>query len=534
MFLNRYNDFIFESLIMESILVYSDDFKNILKSIDSPVAKILMEIESNDLTLANNYIDITDSKEEISFIADRKAQQILSPEYIKKFVHYVGSGGFLKHSDANMPIFNELEYEPTGDKCYHPTVDEKGEVLKRATSTSTGTVYLKVQFPGGITVVNEAKVRYQDVTNLPFTMNRQKIRVGRGIRGILGSAKVTFSDAQIEEFVNKYKSEIDKMNDIFGKFKLVKGDDIKHWYDESNYQHSGVRIGTLGSSCMRYDSCQKYFDIYTKNPDVCSLLILKTDDGEKIKARALIWQLSKPSGITFMDRVYTHADSDFDLFRQYAEEKGWYRRPTNDFNKTYKMLNPEGELVDMGHLSVIIKKGEYSYYPYIDTLNYFNPSGLLTTNKLDGEFELGDTDGSNSRISDNACDLCGGDGEATCPDCGGDGTLVCDDCGGDGEVTCGECDGDGYSECGSCSGRGKRDCVDCDGSGEDSEGEECNTCSGTGREECDDCEGSGREECSYCDGSGTEECSECHGRGRGEYDCNYCDGSGMVECPECT
>lgn len=525
--LNRYNDFLFESLMLESILVYSDDFKELLKSIDSPVSKALLDIESQDLTLANNYIDITDNKEEISFIQDRKAQEILKPEFLKKVVYYVGSGGFLKHSEGNQEMFNMLEYEPVGDKCYHPQVDEKGELLKRASSTTSGKTYLKVKFPGGITVVDEQKVRYEDAEKLPFMLNRQKIRVGRGIRGILGSATISFKDAEIEEFVNKYKSAIDQRNDVFKNFELVKGSTIAKWYDVNNYQ-LGHTKGTLSTSCMR-SVPSRYFQIYTENPDVCSLLILKTDDGKKIKGRAIVWQLEKPEGITYMDRTYVHEDSDFELFRQYAQKKGWYRKPHNNHYVSSEMVDPNGSTVNKGELVVMVNKGEYSSYPYLDTLKYLDTyTGRLSTKEGSSTIELSDTGGS---YIGGECDYCGGDGEVDCPECSGVGEWECSDCEGEGEVDCGSCEGSGKISCNDCYGDGDIECEDCGGSGENEEGEECGNCEGKGRTNCEECDGEGDKECSDCSGGGKEECGDCDGRGRIE--CEYCYGNGMTECPEC-
>ena len=203
--LKKYNDFIFESLLNESVLVYSDKFKSLIKKIDSPISTALIDTESKDINkLSNNYIDIADDKEKISFIADRKAQEILNPENAQKVAIYNGSSGFLKHSDANKEIFSLLEYEPVGDACYHPSNGERGDVITKAVSPSSGNTYLKISFPAGISIINQNAIRYEDVSKIPFSKNRQSIRVGRGVKGILTSAGLKFPDAEIEIFVNKY------------------------------------------------------------------------------------------------------------------------------------------------------------------------------------------------------------------------------------------------------------------------------------------------------------------------------------------
>ena len=58
---HNFNDFILESFLNESIVVFSDKFKKLLSKIDSPVAKSLLDMESKDLDIANNYIDIADN-----------------------------------------------------------------------------------------------------------------------------------------------------------------------------------------------------------------------------------------------------------------------------------------------------------------------------------------------------------------------------------------------------------------------------------------------------------------------------------------
>ena len=53
----RYTDFLLESLLLESVVYYSDKFKKMLSQIDSPVATTLMDMESKDLEIVNNYLD---------------------------------------------------------------------------------------------------------------------------------------------------------------------------------------------------------------------------------------------------------------------------------------------------------------------------------------------------------------------------------------------------------------------------------------------------------------------------------------------
>lgn len=508
--LRKYSDFLFESLILESIVVYSNKFKDILKEIDSPVAKAILDIEAKDLDVANNYLDIND-KDTISFIPDRRAKDILQQK--DKFAVFNGGSGFLRHSASNSEIFGLLEYEPVGEKTYHPQNGERGEVLKKVKSPRSENVYVKIQFPGGLTVVNENNLRYVDVNQLPFQQNRQTIRTGRGVKALLSKSDFKFSDAEIEQFVNKYKSAWDAMNDIFRKFELVSGGDIAIWYDYNKYAE---QKGTMGSSCMKAVS-PSYFDIYVKNPDKCSLLILKSDDGQSIKGRAIVWKLDNPQ-VTYVDRIYTNNDSDVELFKQYAYGKGWYHKPHQSSSNDYSMVGKEGTKSE-GHLVVNLKSlndGNYNRYPYLDTLKYFNTStGKLTTEEMKGYGDyitLEDTGG--RWVEDEECEHCGGGGRVDCYECDGDG-----------RVSCGECysrsarRSTGRIECDGCGGNGDVDCNDCDGKGE-VDGESCSDCSGKGKVSCSDCSGDGDRECGECDGDGDRECGVCEGDGR-------------LDCPEC-
>jgi len=506
--LRKYNEFLFESLILESIVVYSDKFRKILSEIDSPVSQALKEVETKDLDVANNYLDIND-KDTISFITDRKAKEILQQK--DKFATVTGSG-FLKHSDGNKEIFDLLGYEPVGAQTYHPSSDEKGEVISIAKSPTSDNTYVKLQFTNGVTVVNQNNIRYIDPSKLPFQQNRQTIRTGRGVKALLSKSDFKFTDVDIEQFVNKYKSAYDAMNDIFRKFELVSGDDIAHWYSYSNYEENK---GTLGSSCMKAVN-SNYFDIYVENPDKCSLLILKGEDESKIKGRALIWKLDSPQ-VTFMDRVYTNNDSDIELFKQYAYIQGWYHKTYQNSSSDNTLVGKEGTKRE-GDLVVNLKNannGGYDRYPYLDTLKYFNTSsGKITTEEMRGHGDYITLEDTGGRWVEDSCDHCGGDGRVDCYECGGDGKTECGECysrsarRSTGKVPCSDCDGDGEIDCSECDGKGQID------------GEDCSDCDGKGKVDCSDCDGDGEVDCSECDGDGDRECSECGGDGR-------------LDCPEC-
>jgi hypothetical protein len=521
--LKKYLDFLFP--INESAIVYSDKLKQILKKIDSPVATRLLEIEGEDIPLTNNYFDIADNKNQISFISDRKAQEILSSEESKKVTH-MGSG-HLRHSEANREIFDGLGYIPEGPQTYHPQSNEEGVIESEYASQISSNVYCKVVFPGGISVINKGRLRPVDLSKEPFKKSRQPGRVGATIQTILRQSGGDFSNSEVEQFVNKYKSEFDRFNDAFRNFELVSGNDIHRWYQYDNYLH-GTSKGQLSNSCMAR-APRRWLEIYTENPDVCNLLILKDDEQQdKIKGRALVWKLIEPAGITYVDRIYTHDDSDLELYKQYIAQQGWYlkKRYTSSTSDT-TMIAPDGSEMRPRELLVKVQDRDYGGYPYLDTFKFYTPhTGKLSTDS--GDYQLEDTGGG---YSNQECEYCDGNGNRDCYECEGSGREDCGDCDGNGQYECSDCSGRGHTSCDDCEGRGERDCPTCDGSGGDASSEPCADCDGSGKLSCDDCSGSGRVDCDTCDSDGVISCGVCNTSGR--VSCSYCEGDGTVSCPEC-
>jgi hypothetical protein len=485
--IKKYLDFINESLefLLESNVVYSKKFREVMNKIEHPLAKKIIDIETDDenYPVRNNYLDVNlKENDKLGFIPDRKAQEILNDT--KVYVNLSTSSGWLKHKEVNQGLFDKLGYTyEEGTTPYSAPSTEVGVVIAEVISDKSGKKYAWVKFPGGQGVYNTEKLRIVDnKENALWTKNRQEIYVGRGIRALLNSAGIKFTDDELGDFVNIYKKTVDKMNDIYQYFDVVSGEDIGHWYNYTNYKE---RRGTLGSSCMS-NVPKRYFDIYMSNTDVCSLIILKSIEDEKlIMGRALLWTLS--DGKKFVDRIYTINDSDVGLFRDYAKENGWYVKYYNSSSDSGRVIDPKtGDMIDLGTITVNIRTGEYDGYPYLDTLKYFIPSkGTLSNEGSSDSYSLESTNGDLWR---------------------------CEYCDGHGNQTCGNCDGDGWWDCNRCSGSGERECGECSGSGK-VEGEE-------GEEECSECGGSGNNECSYCDGSGREDCEDCSGRG--QHSCYEC------------
>jgi hypothetical protein len=407
--LNKYNDFILEKrvieLLLEDNLMASDDFLLRLSTIKdkSKIADAIYKSFDSTLyisdNLPQNWINITDKDDYISFLSDVKADKI---------------------DDID-------EESPYG-------VKGRGEIkigrFARAFFTHKGIE--------------------SELFNYGYLKKDYK-----------------FTDKDYEDFTNLYKASNIKSE---SKFELIKGDKIKYYYNEENYKYS--ERGQLGSSCMRYESCEDFFGIYTENPDSCQLLVLL--DGEELIGRALVWKLSKgPCNATyFMDRVYTATDSDVIKFNNYCDKEGWMRKYKNNCdNLNSYFFIYKGETV-FGEVAVKLKEVEFDEYPFVDTLSWLSKDNKTISNVgSSGADSMTDTDGSSSEcytcdgkgtVDDKECDYCNCNGVVDCGTCDEEGvSKKCKECGGDGEVKCEHCD-EGYlnGDCPDCTGSFERDIKD--------------------------------------------------------------------------
>jgi hypothetical protein len=150
--------------------------------------------------------------------------------------------------------------------------------------------------------------------------SRNQIKIGKLIQTFFPNK---YNSQQIEEFNNKLKS-LQSENSL--KIEEVSGEDIKKWYNETSYQNLD---GSLGNSCMRYAKCESYLDIYTKNPEVCKLVIVT--EGGKLVARALVWKVHEVFE-WHMDRRYFNKEEFDQTLKDYAIKKGWAYKTQNTFS----------------------------------------------------------------------------------------------------------------------------------------------------------------------------------------------------------
>lgn len=295
-----------------------------------------------------------------------KVNYTLTAEIKKKKLTYTGTHGKF---DINFPGYRHSELKGTKSmiELYFEDVVENAEDEDNYTKV----IYF---FDDGTRVKKEE----DDVINCWLDI---KITCSTGIL-----------DSDIEKFVNEY---VAAMKTIRGgsksKIEEVKGEVIKDIY--SGKGHAFADVGQLGGSCM-VGKDSSYFELYTKNPEVVSLLVLKGGD-DTILGRALLWKLS--DGNKFMDRVYSLSDSDTVVFENYAIKNNYYYRNNGSNDKI--VIYKNGKKTNK-KLVVDLKITKFKHYPYVDTLCYFSETyGTLNNQPKDSsgkytyEKELRDING---------------------------------------------------------------------------------------------------------------------------------------------
>lgn len=176
-----------------------------------------------------------------------------------------------------------------------------------------------------------------------------------------------FKDTHFEEFSNIYKSTFGEEGLTFELLPATKIGDI---YRRTRIKDGG---GSLGSSCMNKD--YDYFGIY-ENCKQLQILCL-WDENRKLAGRCLVWTM--PDFI-LCDRFYVVKDYMYDLFKEYATEKGWCRKWSY---KTYEdkqhFVNPQGQRFEA--ILKVETPTNFDWYPYIDTFTWGNEGWISNSDK---------------------------------------------------------------------------------------------------------------------------------------------------------
>ena len=349
-------DFEIESFINESMVYLSPTFRKQIQKIDSPISQALIDLQGVDIEDDISFIDFDNTPGMLSF---------KSMKNLKKYLEELVAS--LKSSGSSLAT----KYDGIGND-FENSKELIDDLFKGSSSA--------------------------------LTKSRNPFKIGRFIGTALPGK---FTQQQIEDFTNKYKALQVSSGE---KFIIVEGDEIAHWYDSENYKKLE---SSLGTSCMR-NVPESYFDIYTKNPDVCKMLCLVEND--LLLGRALLW---KPESIKkirqdytkphtevsfdwFMDRQYAISDAVIQKFRDYATAQGWAYRRLNSFTEV-KGIVYKGEIFNCD-MKVQLKDINYGQFPFVDTFRKFQPNNCFLINddnkREGGYYLLGSTGGGYTETND--------------------------------------------------------------------------------------------------------------------------------------
>lgn len=224
-----------------------------------------------------------------------------------------------------------------------------------------------------------------------LSLTRSKIKIGRFLNKVINTPK-KYPESLIDKFV-VYLQSNSKNTDDKWKISLVKGDEIAKYYNSNNYRTENKFGSSLWQSCMtdRMLTMDNLFNIYTKNPEVCSLLIM-TDEFGKLAARALVWNVSvkqkenELGNIKFVDRIYSTEDWMVMKIQNWAKENGMARRLTNIGYNCSDIFYDGGKYYEV-QMDVSVNKIYYSAFPYLDTFNYYDVKGGRLLNYKPSDFK---------------------------------------------------------------------------------------------------------------------------------------------------
>lgn len=251
----------------------------------------------------------------------------------------------------NLDIIDDKEYEEFKRKI------DAGEITKFKSSKDIKSVFKNIKFkkegeyfnftdldlvkdkPDMISFIPAKKIKEKDKEKF-----RQTSKAGR----IMKRLNPDVSEKDLEEFVNKFKAEVEILLKE-PKINVLTGKDISYWYNQKHYRKGG---GTLNKSCMRYASENKRIEFFDQYPEQIALAtVIK---GDELWARALIWKLD--DGRTYMDRIYSVGEQYRIMLENYAK------------NHNMLMYGKMGS-VKKGAVTVTLKNGwDWSEdFPYFDS-----------------------------------------------------------------------------------------------------------------------------------------------------------------------
>jgi hypothetical protein len=217
---------------------------------------------------------------------------------------------------------------------------------------------------------------------------RQTMKIGRFIRQffspeILEYCQVT--DQTLESFTSIVKGQ---MSGDDYTIEVVSGEEIRESYLEDNllsdYRISGGQASssTFGS-CMRYEKCQPWLEMYVSEAKIKMLRMVHKESG-KIAARALLWDgimyhidddMNSPAQeIKFIDRIYAFREWMIEFMFDWASTNGYVKKAYQTHHNKTEVEFPDGTRGN-GSMHYTLSQ-HYDYYPYLDTFSFLGDNKL--------------------------------------------------------------------------------------------------------------------------------------------------------------
>jgi len=189
--------------------------------------------------------------------------------------------------------------------------------------------------------------------------------------GFISKVFIDISEKEVEKFSTLFRNEVNKPK---LDFKVVSGGDIKKYYHYTSYSERGG--GSLNASCMKYDNCQDFLQLYISNPEICKMVVLYDNEYQnRILGRALLWEFNSNK---IMDRIYTVNDEDYQFyFKQWATKNGYlFKSEQNWFNvKSFERLGEKKQKLEL--VLKLSNVENLKYTPYMDTFKFLDYDGNL-------------------------------------------------------------------------------------------------------------------------------------------------------------
>lgn len=342
--LNSFNEFMILEGVDDSVpFIISQRLEDLLKKINHPIAKELINLSANDDGYSDEatLIDLDEIDDD-------------------KFIYTISN----KYKDAIQRTRKDINPESDKSKIY--------DFIK----TNSEIYYT---YPSSI-------------------------RIGRLINKLFPNKyNVSGTNNSIESFVD---AVISKRKEKYKNIDIVNGQDIIKYYDEKSYNEDAFNGSELGNSCMRYEHCSEYIEFYAENPDVQLVILRNSKDKSKINARALLWKIEYNIGKKektgyFLDRIYFTKRYQKNILIEYAKKKLWFYKKEQNSRSDTPIWDPTLNFTSNWDFKTVptFKKSSTGKYPYLDTLKYFYVDRGFLSNTMkfkEGDetvYALEDTDG---------------------------------------------------------------------------------------------------------------------------------------------